>query len=256
MDAVVSRELGERPRGGGSQQSGLLGVVELWPPTRGLEPLAQPVTGPAQPQRPLDGDPLEAEPLVAEDLHAVTLSERSVELDELADLLVRELLALLPQALAHLHPRGAGIDELHLAASLRTLAVRDDPEVGRAAGVVEELVGKRDDGLEPVVLDDPAADLRLARARRAGEERRAVEHNRDPRASLLGRPHLREHVLEKKEAAVVDPRQPRSEAAAEAACLVLIADDLLDLLPLHAERRVREHVVERAPRVAVVRERV
>jgi hypothetical protein len=34
---------------------------------------------------------------------------------------------------------------------------------GEDAGVVEELVGQHDDRVEPVVFQDPAADLALAR---------------------------------------------------------------------------------------------
>ncbi|MEJ7697658.1 MAG: hypothetical protein WKF78_13820 [Candidatus Limnocylindrales bacterium] len=41
-----------------------------------------------------------------------------------------DLLALLAEALAHLHEQLARVDKLHLAAALRALAVRDDPEVG------------------------------------------------------------------------------------------------------------------------------
>ena len=61
-------------------------------------------------------------------------------------------------------------DELYLPSSLGALPVRDHPDVGRDAGVVEELVRKGDDRIEPVVLDDPSLDLRLARAGRASEQ--------------------------------------------------------------------------------------
>jgi hypothetical protein len=37
---------------------------------------------------------------------------------------------------------------------------RNHTEVGRDVGVVKELIGKRDHGLEPIVLDDPQADIR------------------------------------------------------------------------------------------------
>ena len=58
---------------------------------------------------------------------------------------------------------------------------------------------ERDHGLQPVVLDDPPADLRLARAGGAGEERGAVEHDRQTRAAILHSLHLRDHVLEEQE---------------------------------------------------------
>ena len=97
--------------------------------------------------------------------------------------------------------------------------------------------------LEPVVLDDPAPDLALARARAAGEERRAVEDDGEPPAALLGALQLADHVLEEEERAVVDARQAGPEATAEAELVVLVLDLALDLLPLDAERRVGEEVV-------------
>jgi hypothetical protein len=53
--------------------------------------------------------------------------------------------------------------------------VGKDPDVGGDAGVVEHVGGQRDDGLDEVVLEQIAADFRLAGARAAGEERRAIE---------------------------------------------------------------------------------
>ena len=54
------------------------------------------------------------------------------------------------------------------------LAVAQHPDIGRDAGVVEHVERQRDDGLQPVVLDDPAADVALTLAGVAGEERAAV----------------------------------------------------------------------------------
>ena len=95
---------------------------------------------PAQPQGTLDGYPHETERLVGEDLDLLAFHEVAVEAGDLVDLRARDLLALLAERLAHLHEQLAGVDELHLAASLRGFAVGDDPEVGRDAGVVEQLV--------------------------------------------------------------------------------------------------------------------
>jgi hypothetical protein len=61
---------------------------------------------------------------------------------------------------------------------------------------------------------------------------------------LLGRLHLGNHVLEEQEAAVVNPGQTSTEAAGEPLAVVLVADDPLNLLPLHPERRIGEQVVE------------
>ena len=114
----------------------------------------------------------------------------SMEPGDRVDLLVADPAPLLAEALAHLHPLRAGIDELDLALTRRLLAVRQHPDVGRYAGVVEELLRQRDDCLEPVVLDDPAADVRLARGGASGEQRRAVVDDRDPRAAMRGIAHL------------------------------------------------------------------
>ncbi len=97
------------------------------------------------------------------------LVEVAGDADDLRDLVAGHFLALLAEALTHLREALPGIDELHLALPARALAVGDDPEVGGDAGVVEELVGQGDHGLEPVVLDDPAADLALATAGGTGE---------------------------------------------------------------------------------------
>ncbi len=107
------------------------------------------------------------------------------------------------------------------------LAVGEDPEVGGDAGVVEELVGQRDDGLEPVVLDDPPADLGLARAGRAGEQRRAVEDDREPRAALRSAGFIFEIMCcrNRKLPSLMRGR-PGAEAAAEAIPVVLGLDDV------------------------------
>jgi hypothetical protein len=49
------------------------------------------------------------------------------------------------------HEQVARIDELHDPPPLGALAVGDDPDVGRDARVVEQLVRKSDNGVEPVV---------------------------------------------------------------------------------------------------------
>ena len=182
---------------------------------------------PTEPERALDGDALEAEGLVGEDLDLLAFGEVGVEAGDLGDLVGCDLLSLVAEGLAHLHPLVAGVDELDLAPALGALAVGEHPEVGGDAGVVEELVRQGDDGFEPVVLDDPAADLGLAGAGSPREERRAVEDDGEAAPAFFGRLHLGEHVLEEEEAAVVDPGQPGPEAPGEAPGLVLGADGRL-----------------------------
>ncbi|GDX75087.1 hypothetical protein LBMAG41_01630 [Cyanobium sp.] len=63
------------------------------------------------------------------------------------DLLWAQLLTLAAQALEHLLPEAAGINQLHLALALGGFAVAEDPDVGADAGVVEHIGGQADDRL-------------------------------------------------------------------------------------------------------------
>ena len=97
-----------------------------------------------------------------ERLHKLTslVSPEDSELD-----LDRKLLAVVAKA-----------DQPELFDIVRTLfhsmaADGQHPNIGRNAGVVEELVGERDHGFEPIVLDDPLADVALATAGISCEER-------------------------------------------------------------------------------------
>ena len=126
--------------------------------------------------------------------------EVAVDAGEVVDLFARELVALVAEALTHLHEELPPVDELHLALSPLFLAVGEHPDVCGDAGVVEELVWQRHDRLEPVVLDDPLADAALTAAGVTREQRRAVEDDGDtaPTAAVLGYGlHLRQHVLQK-----------------------------------------------------------
>ena len=98
-----------------------------------------------------------------------------------------------------------------MASALFRLTVGDQPDVGVDAGVVEELIRQGDDGVEPIVFDDPAADVGRAGAGVAGKQRRAVEDDGDLRAGhvrivFIERVHLGEHVLQEQQRAVVDRR--------------------------------------------------
>ena len=115
----------------------------------------------------LDGDGAVAEVLVLEDAadrHAVAgdFLELAEQAGDVLDVRGAEFLALAAEALAHLLPEAAGVDELHLALARGGLAVADDPDVGADAGVVEHVGRQADDGLDQVVLQHVAADLALA----------------------------------------------------------------------------------------------
>ena len=127
-----------------------------------------------QAQRALDRDLPVAEGSVGKDLRLGRFLEIEEGAADALDVLGRKFAVLLAEVLAQrLEPLGR-VDELHLALAVRGLPVGQHPDVGGDAGVVEEVERQRDDGFEPVVLDEPAADVALALARVAGEERRAV----------------------------------------------------------------------------------
>ena len=139
------------------------------------------------------------------------------------------------------------------------LAVGEHPDVGRDAGVVEHVERQGDDGLQPVVLDDPAADVALALAGVAGEERRAVVHLGDAAAERRAVLHLGEHVGQEEHLAVAGAGDERVLRIArvlddEARVLdaVLAAHPLEVALPALAVGRIGEHEVELARREGVV----
>ena len=177
-----------------------------------------------QPQRPFDGHAGVAEIIIVEDLRGVGLDETAIKLHDIADLVgftvvaLADLPAFVAQAAAHGDIAFAGIEKLDLALATLFLAVGDDPDIGADAGVVEHLLRQGDDGLQPVVFDDPLADVALAGTGAAGEKGRAAEDDSQTRAVLeLVRQHrleLADHVLEKKKRAVVDARQSGAKAPA------------------------------------------
>ena len=68
----------------------------------------------------------------------------------------------------------AGVDKLDLSLALPGLVFVDDPDVGGNAGIVEGVVGKLYDGIQPVIFNQIAANLTLTAPRIAGEQRRTV----------------------------------------------------------------------------------
>ena len=129
-------------------------------------------------------------------------------------------------------------------------AVGEHPDVGGDAGIVEEVQRQGDDGFEPVVLDDPAADIALALAGIAGEEGRAVVDLGDAAAEGRVVVHLRRHVGEEKHLAVAGAGDEGEFLAvvhdleARVAHAVLAAHGFKVFLPALAVGRVRHHEVE------------
>ena len=151
--------------------------------------------------------------------------------------------AFVADGLGELFPEGlvGGIEEHDLALLLFGFVGGEDPQVGLDAGVVEHLLGQGDEGHEPVVFEDPAADFRLAGTGLAGEEGRAIEDDADVAGCVLV--HMVEHVLEEEELAVGDAWQAGTEAGVVAE-LRLGGDGVLVRLPLVAVGRIGELEVE------------
>ena len=207
----------------------------------------------AQTQGPFHSHAGVAEVGVVEALRAIAVLEAAVKAHDVLDLIRGNVTPLVAEAAlvvltAARSPHVARVQELDLALTTLLLAIGDDPDVGADAGIVEHLLGQGDDGLKPVVLDDPLANVALSRSCPAGKERRAAEDDGEPGSVLVfRRPHefeLIDHVLQKEQRAVVHARQPGAEAAVEAALVVLLLDFLLLLLPVHAEGRIGEEVIE------------
>ena len=125
---------------------------------------------------------------------------------------------------------------------LAGLSFRIKPDVGEDAGVVEKLVGEHDDGIQPVVFQNPAADFALARTAVAIGKGRAVENDGDAAAAVLGRDHLGEHGLQEEQRAVVHARH----AGLVAGSFQLARLGFITILaaPSDAEGRIAQHPVE------------
>jgi len=126
-------------------------------------------------ERALDHDFPVAKGLIREDFRLGALLKVEVAAGDAIDVVGRQLTVFLAEVFAErLEPLGR-VDELDLALAVVGLAVGQHPDVGGDAGVIEEVERQGDDGLEPVVFDDPAADIALALTRVAGEEGESVE---------------------------------------------------------------------------------
>ena len=82
------------------------------------------------------------------------------------------------------------------------VAVGEDPNVGRDTGVIKHVERQGDDCLQPVVLDDPSADVALTLSRIAGEKGTAVMNLGDATAKRRVLLHLGKLVGKKQHLAV------------------------------------------------------
>jgi hypothetical protein len=121
------------------------------------------------------------------------------------------------------------------------------------AGVVEHVERQRDDGFEPVVFDDPAADVAFALTGVAGKQRGAVVDLCNAAAERCAVLPFGQHVREEHHLPIAGSGDQAvlrvasvfdDEARVADACLA--AHALLIALPALAVGRVRQHEIELA----------
>ena len=222
-----------------------------------------------EPQRTLDRHLEKAERLVGKDPgddallflsvdhdgRGLAVPVVTVELGQCGNVVFTDLVAFVVQALLHPAEKAGAVDQLHRAFAFRNLPVGHEPDVGVDTGIVEKLVRQSDDGVQPVIFDDPAPDVGRAGPGIPAKERRTVEDDGDlgTLAPILRRGMaLGEHLLQKQQRTVVDRRQARAETPREAEFTVLPLDNGLLVLPLDAEGRIGEHVMEALVGMAVL----
>src|SRR6476620_758543 len=131
------------------------------------------------------------------------------------------------------------------------LTIGKHPNVGGDAGVVEHVQRQGDNGFEPIVLDDPTANVAFTLSRVPREQRRAVMYFRNAATELGLMLHLREHVGQEQHLAVAGSRDERIFCLS---CMlnhetrvfysVLPTHSFEVALPTLAVRWVRQHEVE------------
>ena len=122
-----------------------------------------------------------------------------VQFHYLTDMGVGDENPLVSEIPFHLIEEFNGVDQLYLALSCIRFSVRQDPDIGGDTGVEEQLIGQRDNTLQPVFFDDRASDFAFTAAGITRKERRPVKDDSNPTPALL---HLREHVLQEQQRAI------------------------------------------------------
>ena len=113
------------------------------------------------------------------------MPEITIELGQHIDMVgrafgaVADTFTFVAEAFFHFPSELGAVDELHLALTIGSFAVGDNPDISINARVVEKMVGQADDGIEHVIFDNPAADIALSTARITRKKRRAIEYDSD-----------------------------------------------------------------------------
>jgi len=161
------------------------------------------------------------------------------------DVLFAQLTILFPQILTQgLIPEGS-INKLHLPFAMLWFTIAQHPDVGGDAGVVKKIEREGDDRFEPVVLEDPAADLALALATVTIAERGTIEDDGDlatASSSFGGWLHLGENGLKEEECSITHS----GHTCYVSGLAESLGFGLVSILPApgDTEGRVTQHIIE------------
>ena len=97
------------------------------------------------------------------------------------------------------------------------------------------MIRQGDYGFQPVVFDDPLADVAFAIACLPRKQGGAVENNADAAAAIFAWLHLGDHMLQEQQRAIIDTRQASAEAPGIAKVIVFVGDDFLSFFPVYAK---------------------
>ena len=137
-----------------------------------------------------------AEKVVWIDFGVFGLFKVGVQFHYLTDMAIGDDPPLVSEIPFHLIEEVNSVDQLYLALTCLRFLVRQDPDIGGDTGVEEQLIGQRDNALQPVFFDDRASDFALTAAGITRKEWRPVKDNSNPTPVVL---HLGEHVLQKQQ---------------------------------------------------------
>ena len=124
-----------------------------------------------QAQWTLDSHLIVTKGFVWENLGLLCLNKIQIGITDTTDIISSKFAVFLAEILTERLEPGACINELNLALAMLGLAVGKHPDIGGNAGVVEEVKRQSNDGLQPVVFNEPAPDVAFPLSGIAGKKR-------------------------------------------------------------------------------------
>ena len=187
--------------------------------------------------------------------------KRQISRRNLLDMLRRKFAILVTEILTQLAIQQIRIDQLHPTAPRLRLGIAHKPDIGRDAGVIEQIVRQLNDRIQQIVFDQIATDVRLPAARIAGEQTRTIVNagNARPDGTVGDGLHLARHLHQKQQLPVAGARGRIDGFApppiigqlhlkARIYDLLTLLDVLEFTAPAFAVGRIRQHEIEAQPR--------